>query len=75
MVEEEYALHRACASFHPLEDIIHPIVKRQGLSSFHRPNSIGITPLHYLKENPYAEVDQRKIINRYVLDMMGEIAM
>lgn len=73
--EEEYALHRACSSYNPLEDIIYAIVKRQGLSSFYRPNSIGITPIQYLKENPYAEVNQRKIINRYVLAMMGEIAL
>ncbi|GFH44364.1 hypothetical protein CTEN210_00838 [Chaetoceros tenuissimus] len=71
--EEEFALHCACSSFTPLEDTIHAIVKRQGLSSLHRPNRIGVTPLQYLEENPHSEIKEQKLINRYVLDMMGEI--
>lgn len=71
--DEEYALHRACSSFNPIPEIIHEILKRQGLSSFHRSNSIGISAIDYLEENPYADIEMRKIINRYVLDMMGEI--
>ncbi|GFH44368.1 hypothetical protein CTEN210_00842 [Chaetoceros tenuissimus] len=71
--EEEYALHRACLFFTPLEDTIHAIVKRQGLNSFDKPNSIGITPSQYLKENPNTEIKEQKIINQYILDMMGEI--
>ncbi|GFH44369.1 hypothetical protein CTEN210_00843 [Chaetoceros tenuissimus] len=72
---DDFALHRACSSFNPLEDIIYEIVKRQGISSFKKPNSIGITPSQYLQENPYAEIEERKIVNRYVLDMMGENVM
>ncbi|GFH44360.1 hypothetical protein CTEN210_00834 [Chaetoceros tenuissimus] len=74
-MNEKYSLHRACSSFNPLEDIIFDIVKRQGLTSFYGRNSIGITPLQYLEANPYSEVKQKKIINRYVLAMMGEIVM
>ena len=70
---EEFALHRACSSFNPLQDIVYDIVKRQGISLFKKPNSIRIKPSQYLKENPYTELEERKIINRYILDMMGEI--
>mmetsp|Transcript_17269 Transcript_17269/g.21104 ORF Transcript_17269/g.21104 Transcript_17269/m.21104 type:complete len:136 (-) Transcript_17269:125-532(-) len=31
---EEYALHRACCCFNPMTDIIHDVVRRQGLRSF-----------------------------------------
>ncbi|GFH44374.1 hypothetical protein CTEN210_00848 [Chaetoceros tenuissimus] len=73
--EEEFALHRACSSFNLLEDIVYGIVKRQGISSMKKENSIGITPSQYLKKNPYAELEERKIMNRYILDMMGENVM
>ena len=69
---DEFALHRACSSFNPLEEIIYEIVKRESIGSMKKQNSIGITPSQYLKENPYAEIEEKKIINRYVLDMMGE---
>ena len=69
---EEYALHRACSAFNPISDIIYEIVKRQGLASFKKENEIGITPLRYLEENPYANIDQQKLVKRYILEMMGE---
>ncbi|GFH44365.1 hypothetical protein CTEN210_00839 [Chaetoceros tenuissimus] len=69
---EQFALHRACSSFNPLEEIIYEIVKRQGISSLKKQNSIGVTASQYLQENPYSDIEERKIINRYVLDMMGE---
>ena len=69
---QEYALHRACSSFNPMIDIISQIVKRQGLRSFRKKNVIGVTPLQYLEENPFADVDQHKLMKRNILDMMGE---
>ncbi|GFH44367.1 leucine-rich repeat domain-containing protein [Chaetoceros tenuissimus] len=72
---EEFALHRAFSSFNPLEEIIYELVKHQGISSMKKPNGIGITPMQYLQENPFAEIEEKKIVNRYVLDMMGEIVV
>ena len=69
---EEYALHRACSAFNPISDIIYEIVRRQGPASFQKENKIGITPVRYLEENPYANIDQQKLMKRYILEMMGE---
>ena len=69
---QEFALHRACSAFNPISDIIYEIVRRQGLASFKKENEIGITPLRYLEENPYANIDQQKLVKRYILEMMGE---
>lgn len=71
--EDAYALHRACSSFNPLPEIIHDIVKRQGIGSMRVKNEIGITPSQYLNANPFAEISEREIVKRYILDMMGEI--
>lgn len=72
---KEFTLRRACSTFNPLEDILYEIVKRQGISSMKKENSIEITPSQYLKENPHVEIDERKIMNRFILDIMGEILM
>ena len=69
---EEYALHRSCSAFNPISDIIYEIIKRQGLVSFQKKNIVGITPLRYLEENPFADIDQQKLVKRYILEMMGE---
>lgn len=37
------------------------------------PNDIGITPSEYLAANPYFDIDEGKLVKRYVLEMMGEI--
>ncbi|GFH61802.1 hypothetical protein CTEN210_18278 [Chaetoceros tenuissimus] len=71
-MNEEYELHRACSSFNPIEDIVYGIVRRKGLSSFQAPNALGITPAQYLAANPYADIDQHKLIKRYIAEMMGE---
>ena len=72
--EEEYALHRACSSFNPLEEVIYEIVQREkSLDVFKKKNSIGITPSQYLDANPFAKVTEQKIINRFILEMTGEI--
>ena len=71
---QEYALHRACCSFNPLVDIIYQIVRRNGFQAFKVPNAIGINPSRYLEANPFGTKDvQKKVINRYILEMMGEI--
>ncbi|GFH58524.1 hypothetical protein CTEN210_15000 [Chaetoceros tenuissimus] len=70
---DEYALHRACSSYNPLEESIFGIVKTQGLKAFKEPDSVGVTPSQYLSENPFAEIEEQKILKRYILDMMGEI--
>lgn len=70
--DDEYALHRACSVFNPSIDTIYGIVKRQGLNSFCKENEIGIAPLKYLEESPFANIDQQKVMNRYILELMGE---
>ncbi|GFH61967.1 hypothetical protein CTEN210_18443 [Chaetoceros tenuissimus] len=71
-IGQEYSLHRAFSSFNPLPEIIVQVLKRQGLKALRTKNSIGITPFQYLESNPFAEVDQKNIVNRYILEMMGE---
>ena len=70
---EAYALHRACSSFNPIDDIIHGLVKRKGIKAMRIPNLIGITPSKYLEANRFAEISEKDIINRYILDSMGEV--
>ncbi|GFH57874.1 hypothetical protein CTEN210_14350 [Chaetoceros tenuissimus] len=70
---DEFALHRACSSYNPITEIIHGIIKRQGLKAFYNKNEIDVTPLQYLAANPYADISQSALMKRYVLDMMGEV--
>ena len=70
---DDFALHRACSSYYPITEIIHAIVKRQGLKALKKKNEIGITPLQYLEENPFADISQSALMKQYVLEMMGEI--
>ncbi|GFH47096.1 hypothetical protein CTEN210_03571 [Chaetoceros tenuissimus] len=70
---DRYALHRACASYNPLPEIIHALVKRHGIEAMKMPNSIGITPSRYLAANPFADITEKDITNRYILDSMGEV--
>ena len=72
---EECALHRACSAYNPSKDAVYEILMQQGLPSLHKKNQIGITPYRYLQENPFADfhIDEQKLINRFVLGMMGEI--
>ena len=74
--DEQHALHFACSSFNPLEEEIYEIVQREAiLDVFKRKNRIGLTPSQYLEANPFTEVTEQKIINRYVLEMMSEIVL
>jgi hypothetical protein len=73
---EEFALHRECASIEPpSEENIYEIINHQGLPSIHVKNEIGLTAFEYLQKNPYTEnqIDQHKLIKRYILDLMEEI--
>ncbi|GFH57041.1 predicted protein [Chaetoceros tenuissimus] len=72
---EELALHRECASYEPSEDNIFEIIKCQGLPSIHVKNQIGLTAFEYLQMNPNTDfvIDEKKFINRLILELMGEI--
>ncbi|GFH52531.1 hypothetical protein CTEN210_09007 [Chaetoceros tenuissimus] len=72
---DEYALHRECASFQPSENDIYEIIKRQGLQFINVKNQIGLTAFECLQKNPYTdvEIDEQKLINKFVLDLLGEI--
>ena len=71
--DERFALHRVCSSFEPtLEMILDTMKERGGLNAFKVENSIGITPSRYLKENPYASVSEKEIIENFIMQMMGE---
>ena len=72
--DDEYALHRLCSSMDPSEDEIYQLICQQvGLSTMALKNSIGINPSEYLASNPYADVDEMKLMKRFVLEKMGEI--
>ncbi|GFH44715.1 leucine-rich repeat domain-containing protein [Chaetoceros tenuissimus] len=71
--DNQFSLHRACSSYNPLDVVIFDIVKREGLKAFKKSDSVGVTPSQYLSENPFAEVEEQKMIKRYILDMMGEV--
>ncbi|GFH55113.1 hypothetical protein CTEN210_11589 [Chaetoceros tenuissimus] len=73
--EEIHALHRACSSFNPLSEIIHDLVKRLGINAMRMKNLIGITPSQYLEANTFAVISEKEIVNRYILDSMGEIVL
>ena len=71
--DEKYALHRTCTSFQPSKQVIFTIIEEKEIGSFSVENEAGITPSQYLKENPYADIDEMEIIREYVSKMMGEI--
>ena len=71
--EEAYALHRACASYNPLSEIIHALVKRQGINAMRMKNAIGVTPSQYLEANTFADILEKEIVNRFILDSTGEV--
>ena len=72
-IDEGLVLHKVCSSFEPtLEMILDAMRNEGGLMAFKVENSIGITPSRYLKENPYAHVSEKEVIEKYVLQMMGE---
>ncbi|GFH58402.1 hypothetical protein CTEN210_14878 [Chaetoceros tenuissimus] len=71
---EIYSLHRACSTLNPpLENDIIATMRRQGLGALRALNSIGLTPLQYLEANPYANIDQKSIMKKFILETMGEV--
>ncbi|GFH61926.1 hypothetical protein CTEN210_18402 [Chaetoceros tenuissimus] len=71
--DEKFTLHRACASFQPLKQILYNIIEEKGLKAFRETNSAGITPSQYLNENPYTTLTEKEIINDYLMRLMGEV--
>ena len=69
----QFSLHRACASYNPLEEVIFNIVQREGIGAFNKPDSVGVTPSQYLSQNPFTEIKEQKIMKRYILAMTGGI--
>ncbi|GFH46425.1 hypothetical protein CTEN210_02899 [Chaetoceros tenuissimus] len=70
--DNKYSLHRACTSFQPLKEVLLTIVQAKGIGAFKVKNEAGVTPARYLKENPYADVDEMEITRDYIATMMGE---
>lgn len=70
--QEEYAIHRECASCEPSIVSIIQILKDRGIKTLYSENKIGVTPSKYLTENPFHEINEQKIINAYIFDLMGE---
>ena len=70
--DDKYSLHRACTSFQPLKEVILTIIKAKGIGMFQMKNEAGVTPSQYLKENPYADIDEMDIVQDYIATMMGE---
>ncbi|GFH61580.1 hypothetical protein CTEN210_18056 [Chaetoceros tenuissimus] len=69
-----YRLYRLCSSMDPSEDEIYQMICEQGgLHALVQKNSVGITPSEYLAANPYADVDEMKLVKRILLENMGEI--
>ncbi|GFH61887.1 hypothetical protein CTEN210_18363 [Chaetoceros tenuissimus] len=71
--DEVFSLHRACASFQPLKQVLYNIIQEKGLKAFKVKNDVGITPSQYLKENPYTELTEKEIIHDYLMKLMGEV--
>ncbi|GFH61472.1 hypothetical protein CTEN210_17948 [Chaetoceros tenuissimus] len=72
-MQEKYALHRLCASWKPSVEEIYQAMKKDGIQIMNQPNELGITPSQYLAANPFSEVDEQKIVSKFILEMMGEI--
>ena len=70
--DKTFTLHRACASFQPLKQVVYSIIQERALKAFKETNSARITPSQYLKENPYTELTEMEIIHDYLMTLMGE---
>lgn len=73
--DSQFSLHQACAVYNPREEVIFNIVKRRGIGAFKKADSVGVTALQYLLQNPFADIKEEKTMKRYILDMMGEIVV
>ncbi|GFH61891.1 hypothetical protein CTEN210_18367 [Chaetoceros tenuissimus] len=71
--DEAFTLHRACASFQPLKQVLSAIIQEKGLKAFRKENNAGIAPSQYLTENPYTELKEKELIHDYVMKIMGEV--
>ncbi|GFH47151.1 hypothetical protein CTEN210_03626 [Chaetoceros tenuissimus] len=71
-ISEGLSLHRICSSSNPDMEQVYGYVKEYAFRAMKHPNRIGITPSQYLVANPYSEIEEGKIVKRYILEMMGE---
>ncbi|GFH57098.1 hypothetical protein CTEN210_13574 [Chaetoceros tenuissimus] len=69
---EEHELHRICSSSNPNFDTIYSVVKKHKLAAMNTPNKATITPLQYLAQNPFAEIEEMSFLKRYIRKQMGE---
>ena len=72
-----YALHRLCCSTYenealPISEAIYQQVKEHGPKVLQEENALGITPLKYLEENPYLDIDEMEMLKRYIAEKMGQ---
>ncbi|GFH61895.1 hypothetical protein CTEN210_18371 [Chaetoceros tenuissimus] len=71
LADNQFSLHRACASYNPLEEVIYDIVKRRDLKALKSPDSVGVTPSQYLSQNPFTDIKEEKIMKHYILRYDG----
>ncbi|GFH61496.1 hypothetical protein CTEN210_17972 [Chaetoceros tenuissimus] len=70
---DKYAINRLCSSMDPsIDTLYNRYIRRFGLGVMKYRNKIGISPSQYLSENPYVDVDEQKLINRFILEKLGE---
>lgn len=71
---KKFRLHRICSEMDPSMKDIHGIIKRHGnLDIMLLKNRVGITPSEYLATKPFANVNESKIITRFILEKLGEM--
>ena len=70
---DAYSLHLLCCSYYPDDEQVYAFISDNGLGVMTTPNEIGVSPSQYLGANPYVDFHQQTLINRYILEKMGEI--
>ncbi|GFH49334.1 hypothetical protein CTEN210_05810 [Chaetoceros tenuissimus] len=58
-------LHKICCAYQPTAEAIHQILQDRGLEAFYEKNSIGISPVEYLQENPFTDITEVDIVRNY----------
>lgn len=73
IVGDAFSLRGECSTEYPNTERIIASIKETGLSTMRRKNEAGISPSQVLKANPYSTINEKKIVNNYILELMGEI--
>ncbi|GFH50095.1 hypothetical protein CTEN210_06571 [Chaetoceros tenuissimus] len=73
MVGDAFSLRAECSSEYPNMERIIERIKETGLSAMRCKNEAGISPSQVLESNPYSTIEEKKIVNNYILELMGEI--